>query len=121
MLNIPPILSVDRIGDGIVINTYLAMERLAIKAFDAIIHPVMSCTIVCSIADLHYLKVSPEEVIEVEHEGTEADPIPYAPPMEIFGGKYYTEADQLYLCTRDSGTILSHPLSALVGLYVELA
>ena len=61
------------------------------------------------------------EVIEVEHEGTESDPIPYAPPMEIFKGKYYTEADQLYLCTRDSGTVLSHPLSALVGLYVELA
>lgn len=60
------------------------------------------------------------EVIEVEHEGTETDPIPYAVPMEIFAGKYYTEADQLYLCTRDSGTALSHPLSALVGLYVEL-
>lgn len=59
------------------------------------------------------------EVIEVEHEGTETDPIPYNPPMEIFEGKYYTEADQLYLCTRDSGTALSHPLSALVGLYVE--
>lgn len=59
------------------------------------------------------------EVIEVEHEGTESDPIPYAVPMEIFAGKYYTEADQLYLCTRDSGTALSHPLSALVGLYVE--
>ena len=61
------------------------------------------------------------EVIEVEHEGTEADPIPYAPPMEIFAGKYYIEDNQLYLCTRDSGTVLSHPLSALVGLYVELA
>lgn len=60
------------------------------------------------------------EVIEVEHEGTEEDPIPYITPMEIFEGKYYTEADQLYLCTRDSGTALSHPLSALVGLYVEL-
>lgn len=59
------------------------------------------------------------EVIEVEHEGTLEDPIPYNPPMEIFEGKYYTEADQLYLCTRDSGTALSHPLSALVGLYVE--
>ena len=59
------------------------------------------------------------EVVEVEHEGTEADPIPYAPPMEIFKGKYYTEADQLYLCTRDSGTAVSHLLSALVGLYVE--
>lgn len=59
------------------------------------------------------------EVIEVEHEGTEDDAIPYAPPMEIFAGKHYTEANQLYLCTRDSGTALSHPLSALVGLYVE--
>lgn len=62
MLNMPPVLSVDRIGDGIVVNTYLAMERLAIKAFDAIIHPIMRCAIVCSVADLHYLKVSPEEV-----------------------------------------------------------
>lgn len=59
------------------------------------------------------------EVIEVEHEGTEADPIPYITPMEIFEGKYYTEDNQLYLCTRSSGTALSHPLSALVGLYVE--
>lgn len=59
------------------------------------------------------------EVIEVEHEGTETDPIPYAVPMEIFAGKYYVEDNQLYLCTRDSGTALSHPLSALVGLYVE--
>lgn len=61
------------------------------------------------------------EIIEVEHEGTKADPIPYAPPMEIFAGKYYVEDNQLYLCTRYSGTALSHPLSALVGLYVELA
>lgn len=59
------------------------------------------------------------EVIEVEHEGTESDPIPYNPPMEIFEGKYYTEDNQLYLCTRSSGTALSHPLSTLVGLYVE--
>lgn len=59
------------------------------------------------------------EVIEIEHEGTKADPIPYAPPMEIFAGKYYVEENQLYLCTRDSGTALSHLLSALVGLYVE--
>lgn len=62
MLNMPPVLFVDRIGDGIVVNTNLAMERMAIKAFDAIIHPIMRCTVVCSIADLHYLKVSPEEV-----------------------------------------------------------
>lgn len=60
------------------------------------------------------------EVIEVEHEGTESDPIPYTPPMEIFAGKYYIESDKLYICTRDSGTALSHPLSALVGLYVNI-
>ena len=60
------------------------------------------------------------EIIEVEHEGTEADPIPYTPPMEIFAGKYYTESDKLYICTRDSGTVLSQPLSALVGLYVNI-
>ena len=59
------------------------------------------------------------EIIEVEHEGTESDPIPYAVPMEIFAGKCYVEDNQLYLCTRGSGTALSHPLSALVGLYVE--
>ena len=59
------------------------------------------------------------EIIEVEHEGTEADPIPYVVPMEIFNGKYYTEEGKTYLCNRDSGTALSHPLSTLVGLYVE--
>lgn len=59
------------------------------------------------------------EVIEKEHTGEADDPIPYAPPMEIFEGKYYTENGVTYLCNRDSGTALSHPLSALVGLYVE--
>ena len=60
------------------------------------------------------------EVIEVEHSGEITDPIPYAPPMEIFNGKYYTEDNLTYLCTRDSGIALSHPLSALVGVYVEI-
>lgn len=60
------------------------------------------------------------EVIEVEHSGTLDDPIPYTPPMEIFNGKYYSEDNLTYLCTRDSGIALSHPLSALVGVYVEL-
>lgn len=59
------------------------------------------------------------EVIEKEHAGTLDDPKPYTPPMEIFAGKYYTENGVVYRCTRDSGTALSHPLSALVGLYVE--
>ena len=61
------------------------------------------------------------EAIEVEATGTEDDPITYTPPMEIFNGKYYTQNDVLYLCTRDSETALSHDLSALVGLYVTTA
>ena len=49
------------------------------------------------------------------------DPIAYVPPMEIFNGKYYMQGGVKYLCTRDSGTALSHDLSALVGLYVTTA
>lgn len=56
----------------------------------------------------------------IKHEGTQEDPIPYTPPMEIFKDKYYTQNDILYKCTRDSGIPLSHDLSALVGLYVEI-
>lgn len=58
--------------------------------------------------------------IDEEHEGTEDDPIPYAPPMELFSGKYYIQDEIKYRCTRDSGIPLSHNLSELVGLYVEL-
>ena len=61
------------------------------------------------------------EVIEVEAAGTQDDPIPYTPPMEIFNGKYYTQGGVLYKCTRDSGQALTHNLSDLVGLYVESA
>lgn len=60
------------------------------------------------------------EVIEKEHSGEADDPIPYTPPMEIFEGKHYIEAGVVYRCTRSSGTALSHNLSALVGLYVEI-
>ncbi len=60
------------------------------------------------------------EVINYQHEGTLEDPILYVPPMEIFNGKYYIQNDIKYLCNRDSGTALSHDLSALVGLYVEI-
>lgn len=61
------------------------------------------------------------EVVEKEHEGTMEDPIPYMPPMEIFEGKYYIQNDVVYRCTRDSDVSLSHDLSSLIGLYVELA
>lgn len=61
------------------------------------------------------------EVIVKSHNGDKDDPIPYTPPMEIFNGKYYIQNDVVYRCTRDSGIALVHDLSALVGLYVELA
>lgn len=57
--------------------------------------------------------------VDEEHAGTKDDPIPYAPPMEIFNGKYYIQNGVKYKCTRDSGTPLSHDLKDLVGIYVE--
>lgn len=59
------------------------------------------------------------EIIELVHTGDKDDPIPYTPPMEIFEGKYYSEDEVLYLCTRDSGVALTHALRDLVGLYVN--
>lgn len=59
------------------------------------------------------------EAIDKEHSGEADDPIPYAPPMEVFEGKYYVEDGVVYRCTRNSGTALSHRLADLVGLYVE--
>lgn len=59
------------------------------------------------------------EVIDREHAGTLVDPIPYAPPMQIFSGKYYKQNGVLYLCTRDSEQPLTHDLIDLVGTYVE--
>jgi hypothetical protein len=50
------------------------------------------------------------EVIVLTSTGEKNDPILYTPPMEIFNGKYYTQDGVLYLCTRDSGTALSHNL-----------
>lgn len=60
------------------------------------------------------------EVIEVEHTGTIDDPIPYVPPMEIYKDKYYTEDGVMYLCTRDTGIVISHQLKDVVNIYVSL-
>ena len=59
------------------------------------------------------------KVIDKEHAGTIGDPIPYFPPMEIFKDKYYIQNADVYKCTRDSGTPLSHNLEDLIGQYVE--
>lgn len=60
------------------------------------------------------------ERIVKDHAGTKDDPIPYAPPMEIFNGKYYMQNSVLYLCTRDSEQALTHNLNELVNLYVKI-
>ena len=61
------------------------------------------------------------ESINVIHEGTIDDPIPYVPPMEIISGKYYSQNGVMYICVRDSGQPLTHDLSELIGLYVSAA
>lgn len=59
--------------------------------------------------------------INETNEGTFEDPIPYNNNMELFEGKYYIQDGVIYKCTRDSQTPLYHPLSSLVGIYVEVA
>ena len=54
------------------------------------------------------------------HGGTLNDPIPYSGNMALENGKYYTQDGVLYLCNRDTGNPVYHPLSALVGLYVTV-
>ena len=48
------------------------------------------------------------------------DPIPYEGNLELYEGKYYAQDGVTYICTRSTGTPVYHPLSALVGLYVEV-
>lgn len=60
-----------------------------------------------------------EEVCET-HEGTLEDPIPYNGNMALENGKHYIQDLVIYQCTRDTGLPVYHPLSDLVGLYVEV-
>ena len=60
-----------------------------------------------------------EEINETA-AGTIDDPIPYNGNMELFEGLYYSQAGVTYKCTRSTGTAVSHDLSALVGIYVEI-
>lgn len=59
------------------------------------------------------------ERIDETHDGTKYDPIPYSGSMALENGKYYTQDGVTYLCNRNTGNPVYHPLSALVGLYVE--
>ncbi|MBR4057844.1 MAG: hypothetical protein IKK00_06885 [Oscillospiraceae bacterium] len=61
------------------------------------------------------------EQINETHSGTIDDPIPYSGNMALTAGLYYMQGWEIYLCTRDTVSPVYHPLSELVGLYVEKA
>lgn len=61
-----------------------------------------------------------EEINETA-SGTIDDPIPYNNNMELFEGKYYSQDDVTYKCTRSTGQAVYANLSELVGIYVEVA
>ena len=61
------------------------------------------------------------EIINEAHDGTLDDPMPYDGNMALEMGKYYIQDSVIYLCTRDTGNPVYHPLADLIGLYVETA
>lgn len=66
---------------------------------------------------------APALYAEVEKPGkgdSPGNPIPYKGNLELYEGKYYAQDGVTYICTRSTGTPVYHPLSALVGLYVEV-
>ena len=60
------------------------------------------------------------EEINETHAGTLEDPIPYNNNMELEEGKYYSQNEVTYLCTRSTGQAVYNNLSELVGIYVEV-
>lgn len=66
-----------------------------------------------------YVEVTPDYTEEGEELGTLENPIPYEGNMILENGEYYSQGGVTYLCTRDSINPIYHPLSALVGQYVE--
>lgn len=52
--------------------------------------------------------------------GTLDNPIQYDCNMVLECGRYYTQNNIVYLCTRDTGISVYNPLAELVGLYVEV-
>lgn len=61
------------------------------------------------------------EAIDEAHAGTKEDPIPAVVNMQYYEGKYYSEGDTVYLCTRDTGIPIAQLPSTLVGIYFSLA
>lgn len=65
-----------------------------------------------------YFEVAKNET--ASSDGTFENPIIWSGSGLLENGKYYKDADVIYLCNRDSGISLTFPLSALVGQYVQL-
>ena len=61
------------------------------------------------------------KIINIEHNGTIDDPIPFVPPMEIFANKYYIQNEIVYKCVRNSEIPITQAIAEIVGIYVELA
>lgn len=68
-----------------------------------------------------YVEVTEDYTDQGEEMGTLETPIPYEGNMVLEEGKYYSQDEVNYLCTRDSGNPVYHALKDLVGLYVEVA
>lgn len=58
--------------------------------------------------------------IDEEHDGDLYDPVPYEGNMVLVNGKYYTQYGVVYLCNRDTGVAVYHPLKDLVDIYVTV-
>lgn len=58
--------------------------------------------------------------LDESHAGSADDPIPYDGNMALEEGKYYSQDGIVYRCTWSTGNPVYHPLSELVGLYVEV-
>lgn len=58
------------------------------------------------------------EEINESAAGTLEDPIPYNNNMELKEGKYYSQKEIIYLCTRSTGQPVYNDLSDLVNIYV---
>lgn len=59
--------------------------------------------------------------IDESHSGTEDGPIPYEGNMALEEGMHYSQGGVVYRCIWSTGIPVYHPLSELVGLYVEVA
>lgn len=60
------------------------------------------------------------EAIDEAHAGTKEDPIPAVANMQYYAGKYYSEGETVYLCTRDTGIPIAQLPSTLVGIYFSI-